>query len=118
MTTVTDATLFDLPTKPVDADVASLLALIAGDPIHERDREVIVQAIVDTAREGGGLVDPNALRAKLADSSVFPNLLGAVTRSLSTHGVLSFVGFCETTGSKSGNNNKAGRVWRLRAVPS
>lgn len=49
--------LFSLPSAPVPDDTAALLDLIAGDPIHDRDRAVIVRAVVAEAHSRGGRVD-------------------------------------------------------------
>lgn len=112
-------TLFDLPSAPVDDRTASLLALVAGDPIHHDDRRRVIDAILDTARTDGGRVDPNRLRAALTDrhgqSLVYPPVIGAVVAALRHRGVLTEIGWTATTGSNSGNNGRPARVHRLNA---
>lgn len=105
--------------KPVDAKTASLLALIAGDPIHATDRATVCDAIIATAGANHGLVDPNRLRALLTDtdgqSRVYPAVIGAVVCALRHKGVLAFAGYVDTTGSRSGNTGKLARSYWFRA---
>jgi hypothetical protein len=101
---------------PVDADTASLLALVEGDPVHERDRAVILAAIIQTARDHSGIVDPNALRALLTNEHgtvVYPAVIGAVIASLRHRGVLREAGWVITKGSRSRNGGKPQRRWAL-----
>lgn len=101
---------------PVDERTASLLALVDGDPVHAIDRAVIVGAIVQTARDHGGLVDPNQLRVLLTNehgSVVYPAVIGAVIASLRHRGVLREAGWVVTTGSRSGNSGKPSRRYAL-----
>lgn len=112
------ATLFDLPSAPVDERTRSLLALVDGDPIHQDDRERVVEAILTVAHANAGTVDPNRLRDELylPDGScrVYPNVIGAVVCGLRKRGVLVEIGWTPTTGSSSGNNGRPARVHRLR----
>lgn len=114
------ATLFDIPSAPVDAATASLLDLIAYDPIHQRDRATVVAAVVRTAQDNGGVVDPNHLRPLLWNEhgcTVDPHVIGATVRALSLSGALVFTGWVETTGSTSGNNGRPARAYRLTHSP-
>lgn len=97
---------------PVDADTASLLALVEGDPVHERDRAVILAAIIQTARDHSGIVDPNALRALLGTVE-HPAVIGAVIASLRHRGVLREAGWVITKGSRSRNGGKPQRRYAL-----
>lgn len=122
MTTVTEPTLFDEPhAEPVDADTASLLALIDGDPLHAWDRALVIQAIAATAKANAGEVCPNRLRALLTDgegkSIPNPNVIGAVIAGLRHKGVLVEIGWRATTDSRSGNTGKPARVHRLNRRP-
>jgi uncharacterized alpha-E superfamily protein len=102
---------------PVDARTASLLALIDGDPIHADDRRKVVEAIQQVAADFGGIVSPNHLRVLLTDrrgnSTVYPNVIGAVVRTLAARGVLTFDGWVVTTGSRSGNTGRPARRYRF-----
>lgn len=118
---MSDRVLTGVPASGVDAETADLLALIAGDPCHARDREVIVAAIVTEARARDGRVDPNQLRERLTNRKtgeliVTPVVIGAVIRSLAQKGALQVAGWTECTRTKGGNFGKPSRVWRLVAL--
>lgn len=116
---MTEQPLFDLPDAPVPIDVADLLQLIAGDPVHARDRKKIVQAIVAEAAAHGGLVDPNRLRARLADEhgrpTVYPRVVGAVVSCLAQRRAIEPAGYVKSTDRHGKNAGRPARVWRLRA---
>lgn len=106
-----------IPTAaPVDHGTASLLNLIAGDPIHADDRRRVVEAVQQVAADFGNVIDPNALRAYLTDrhgnSTVYPPVIGAVVRTLAVRGVLTPDGWVVTTGSRSGNSGRPARRYR------
>lgn len=110
-------TLFDLPSAPVDERTASLLALVAGDPVHADDRRRVLEAIQRTARDDmSDRVDPNKVRYLLTDahgnSTVYPAVVGAVVQALARRGVLTPDGWVVTTGSRSGNNGRPARRYR------
>ena len=105
-----------IPHAPVDPRTAALLDLIAGDPRHEDDRAEIVRAILETARENAGRVDPNVLRAKLTNewgSTVYPACIGATVNALARRGVLRFDRWVITEGSETGNNGRPARSYTL-----
>lgn len=105
-----------IPHAPVDPRTAALLDLIAGDPRHEGDRAEIVRAILETARENAGRVDPNRLRAKLTNewgSTVYPACIGATVNALARRGVLHFDRWVITEGSETGNNGRPARSYTL-----
>ena len=118
---MSDRVLTGVPASGVDAETADLLALMAGDPVHARDREVIVAAIVAEAHSHLGRVNPNSLRDRLINPktgalTVTPVVIGAVIRSLAVKGALQTAGWTECTHVKSGNGGKPQRVWRLVAL--
>jgi hypothetical protein len=118
---MSDRVLTGVPASGVDAETGSLLALMAGDPVHARDREVIVAAIVAEARISGGRVNLNSVRARLTHPktgalTVTPVVVGAVIRSLAVKGALQAAGWTENTDIKSGNNGKPQRHYRLVAL--
>ena len=99
---------------PVDAETASLLALIAGDPIHATDRATITAAIVEAAHRGNGVVSMNTVRTRLWNehgSVVYPKVVGAVVAALRHQGVLVPAGWEVTEGSRSGNTGKPCRSY-------
>lgn len=101
--------LFDgFPAASVDANTQAVLELIDGDPIHARDRAVIVEAILEDARTHGGRIDPNRVRPAL--SNVYPRCIGSTYRALCTLGVIRVDGWA-VNGDHSGRN--AGRPMRL-----
>jgi hypothetical protein len=115
---MSDQVLTGVPASGVDPETADLLALIAGDPCHARDRAVIVAAIVAEAHSHLGRVNPNRLRDRLTHPktgalTVTPVVVGAVIRSLAVKGALQTAGWTECTYVKSGNGGKPQRVWRL-----
>lgn len=102
------------PSSPVDALTAETLALIAGDPLHARDRELIIRAVHAEADEHDGVIDPNRLRARLSNEHgliVYHRCLGAVVKALVTAKIIRFHGYVETTGSPSGNNGRLARSY-------
>lgn len=115
------ATLFDIPSAPVADETAALLDLIAGDPLHERDRATIVRAIVAEAHVHGPVLDPNRLRSRLRDehgkSIVYPRVVGAVMQALARAGVLEPAGWVTSTDRESGNAGRPARRWRLVGDP-
>jgi hypothetical protein len=118
---MSDRVLTGVPASGVDAETADLLALMAGDPVHARDREVIVAAIVAEAHSHLGRVNPNSLRERLINPktgalTVTPVVIGAVIRSLAVKGALRAIGWTECTRVKGGNGGKPQRVWRLVAL--
>lgn len=118
---MTAPTLFSLPSAPVSDETAALLDLIAGDPIHERDRRVIVEQIVTVARANGGRVNMNDVRAELVDGNnnmtVYPRVIGAVVSSLARHGLLVADGWTENKDRRGGNQGKPQRLWWLAGDP-
>ena len=69
-----------------DPHTQAVLALIAGDPVHDRDREAIVDAIrasVDYA----GITSSNHWRP-LIPTWVYPKVVGATVNALTKAGVL------------------------------
>ena len=119
MTTVTEPTLFDaIPSAPVDAQTASLLELIASDRIHADDAARVVAAIVRTAQDNDGTVDPNALRALLWNEHgciVKPPVIGATISALRHARTLEPAGWVPTEGSTTGNNGRPACVYRYHA---
>lgn len=110
------AQLSMFPSAPVDDDTASLLALIAGDPIHEADRARVVQAIRDTARDHGGQVDPNVVRRRLTCAhglTVYPRVIGAVYNALARSGRLVVDGWIVSSDVAGKNAGKPCRRYRL-----
>lgn len=120
MTTVVTPSLFDLPSAPVDKQTASLLALIASDRIHADDARTVVEAIERTASEHAGTVDPNRLRLLLHNAHgciVHPPVIGSVIAQLKHAGVLEPIGWVVTEGSRSGNDGRPARSYRLTKRP-
>jgi len=76
----------------------------------------VVEAIRQAAAIDSNVVDPNRLRWLLTDiygnSSVYPNVIGAVVQALAKRGVLTPDGWVVTTGSRSGNSGRPARRWR------
>lgn len=109
------------PSAPVADETAALLDLIAGDPLHEPDRRVIVAAIVHVARAHGGRVDMNAVRAELVDGNnnmvVYPRVIGAVVSALAQRGVLVADGWTVSEDRRGGNAGKPQRLYRLVGDP-
>ncbi|ABS03258.1 hypothetical protein [Kineococcus radiotolerans] len=110
--------------KPAGPLVAAICALMNGDPIHDRDRERIVDAIVDDALTHDGLVNPNRVRTSLtrtnADGStdlvVYPRLIGTVYQTLAAKGALEFVDWTDSTDLRGGNKGKPARIYRLTRI--
>ncbi|GAA5119076.1 hypothetical protein [Haloechinothrix salitolerans] len=102
------------PSSSVDSDTAELLALINGDPLHDRDRAAVIGAILSVGRDNGGVVDPNDVRSRLG-GSVYPRVVGAVYQSLAKRGVLVGDGWVISKDRRGRNSGKPCRRYRLRA---
>lgn len=96
----------------VDDDTASILELVAGDRIHERDRERVVEAILTAAREHDGNVDPNVVRSQITGNP-YPRVIGAVYAALRRAKVLEPIGWTTSTDTAGHNAGKPVRVYRL-----
>lgn len=106
--------------EPVDHGTASLLDLIANDPIHGDDADTITAAIRASAAANAGLVDMNDVRARLHNqhgSIVHPPTIGATVNALRRTGALVVEGWTVTTGSSTGNNGRPQRSYRWVATP-
>lgn len=100
------------PNAPVDDATQDTLNLLAIDPTHRTDRQIILDAIEMVADEHGGVVDPNDLRRLIA-GRVQPNVIGATINGLAKQGRLEPTGhFVITKGSASGNDGRPARTWR------
>lgn len=112
-----DPDLFDLLSAPVDAPRAALLDAIAGDPLHQADRERIVDALLADADEHNGQIVPDRVRARLStpngDLIVFPRLLSAMYGHLARAGVLQVDGWTVSQDRHGGNHGKPARTYRL-----
>ncbi|MFC0623216.1 hypothetical protein [Kribbella deserti] len=96
----------------------ALLELVAGDPLHERDREKIVTAIHSDAQRHNGHVSSNRVRRALTNEHgyvVYPRLIGAAYASLARHGALKAAGWELNDDVAGGNNNKPARCWILES---
>lgn len=101
---------------PQIAHPAKLLELIAGDPLHERDRERIVTSIRDEAARHHGRISVNRVREALTNEHgriVQPQLIGATYSSLARSGVIKVAGW-EVSDDDAGNHRgRVIRTWRL-----
>jgi hypothetical protein len=87
-------------------------ALVAGDPMHERERAAVVEAIRDYARENDGFIDANGVRPRIP-AWVGARVRGAVYNSLIAQGVLAPTGNWTTSDDKRGRNaGKPQRIYR------
>lgn len=103
------------PSSPVDSRTAATLALIAGDPLHAHDRELIVRAVHAEAVAHAGVIDPNRLRARLTGEHglvVYHACIGAVIQALKKAGVIEFEAWV-INADKRGNAGKPQKSWRL-----
>lgn len=103
-----------IPHAPIDADTATLLDVIATDRVHEDDRAIVEAAVRQVARDHGGTVCPNALRAHLARQprTPYPAVIGATVAAMKRRGELVHDGWVITEGSTSGNNGRPARRYR------
>lgn len=102
--------------RPTDPTRDAVLALIAGDPIHARDRAVIVAAIRESVRPDG-TVSANDWRPRLTgEDRVTPCVVGAVVCALVKSGVLVATGEWEwSDDTKSRNQGKPQQSYRWSA---
>lgn len=89
-------------------------------PLADEARARIRAAIVAEAREHGGRVDPNRVRARLSDENglqVPPRMLSATYSAMASRGELSSLGFIGVNDDHAGGNaGKPQRLWL--AAPS
>lgn len=95
-----------------DPHTAAVLALIAGDPLHARDREAIVDAIRSAVR-ADGTVTSNDWRP-LIPAWVYPRVVGATVNALTKAGVLTQVGWDVSTDTHGRNSGKPCRRYTFR----
>ncbi|MFD4250402.1 hypothetical protein ACFWQL_11750 [Amycolatopsis thermoflava] len=100
------------PSAPVDAETASLLRLIAGDPLHAEDRAAVARAILAAAAADGGRVDPNQVRKRIP-ATVYPRVIGAVYQALARAGVLQSEGWTISDDRRGRNSGRPARVYRM-----
>lgn len=105
------------PSNPVDEDTRSLLELIDGDPLHDRDRAAVIAAIMAAAAADGGRVDPNQVR-KLIPDNVFHKIVGPTYMALARKGVLEVDGWTVSEDRRGRNSGKPARCYRLISLPS
>jgi len=110
--TATQLDLLDEP-APADPTADAVLALIAGDPLHARDRDAIVDAITVAVRPDG-TVTSNDWRG-LIPSWVYPRVIGATVNALTKAGVLVPTGQWVISDDVHGRNaGRPARVYRFR----
>jgi hypothetical protein len=97
---------------PVDEHTADVLALVAGDPLHHRDREAVIDAILRVGRANGGRVDADRVREQLP-RWVYPRVIGPVYRALACAGVLELDGWKVSEDRKGRNSGRPQRVYQL-----
>lgn len=93
-----------------DPQTAAILELIAGDPLHDRDREAIVDAIRASVRPDG-TVSGNDWRG-LIPTWVYSRVIGATVHALATRGVLEHVGWVVSDDTGGRNSGKPSKVYR------
>jgi len=95
----------------VDPHTAAILDLIAGDPIHDRDREAVVDAI-RAAVKPDGTVSSNDWRG-LIPAWVYSRVVGATVNALASRGVMVRTGEWVVSDDHRGRNSgKPTRVYR------
>lgn len=106
----------DLPTTGAGRDTGAVLALLHGDPLHERERHRIAAAILADGQDHGGEVDADRVRTALTGPhglTVFPRLLSSSYAGLARAGVLAHTGWKVSEDRTGGNAGRPARVWRL-----
>jgi len=88
-----------------DVRTRAVLSLIEGDPMHEKGREAIIKAIIETAEAHQGVVSNNEMRGRIP-AWVSPQLIGAVIGGLTHRGVLKVVGENVSDDRRAGNGGK------------
>ncbi len=133
--TVVEDALFTLPApqtatqvppkpRPIDADVIAILDELKANPDLAEDRRKVVTAIVAEARSRAGKVDPNRVRARIADPDsgkpalIRPQVVGAVYGALRAAGVLTFDGYVTSTDKAGRNAGRPARAYRLARIPT
>lgn len=111
-----------IPRAGIDEHTQAVLALVRGNPLHDRDRERIVRAIVTDARAHDGHVDPNRVRRALTHDSgedllVYPRVIGAVYSALTATGALVFTGYVDSDDAHGKNRGKPARCYLLTRLP-
>lgn len=95
----------------VDPATQALLDLIHGDPIHDRDREAVVNAIRTAVRDDGTVCGNDWRR--LIPQWVYPRVVGATVNALARAGVLRATGEWVASDDLAGRNSgKPVRVYR------
>lgn len=95
---------------------AKLLELIAGDPLHKRDRERIIVAISDDASRHDGRVSANRVRRALMNDHglvVLPQVIGATYSCLARSGAIKVAGHEVSDDTSGHHQGTVIRTWRL-----
>lgn len=85
--------------------------LVFGDPVHERDRAAVVEAIRADAAAHDGEVDSNRVREALP-TWVYPRSIGAVYNALRARGLLVANGYVTNTDTRGRNAGRPARLYR------
>lgn len=93
----------------------AILALIAGDVVHQRDRAAIVDAIRASVDHTGRTCG-NAWRP-LIPAWVYPKVIGATVHALVAAGVLVQDGWVISNDTRGRNSGRPTRVYRWRGAP-
>jgi hypothetical protein len=104
------------PDPQIAPQPAKLLELIAGDPIHERDRERIVASIHDDAAQHDGRISANRVRRALTNEHgriVLPQLIGATYSCLARSGAIKVAGWEVSDDAAGHHQGTVIRTWRL-----
>lgn len=88
-------------------------SLVAGDPLHERERAAVVDAIRDDAVEHFGQVNSNRVRERIP-SWVAPQVIGATYNALRARGLLVDDGWTTNTDRRGRNSGKPARLYRWK----
>lgn len=103
------------PPQP-DPVLRTKLDVIAADVVHEQDRMIVLDAIMEDANGHDWQIDPNRVRTALTNQHgliVTPQVVGAVYSTLRSRKVIEATGWVLSTDRAGGNANKPVRTYTL-----
>lgn len=89
---------------------SSVCELVFGDPLHQRERTAVIDAIVADARAHGREVDPNRVRPTVPQW-VNPRVTSAVYNALGTRRLLVFKRWATNDDRRGRNVGKPQRIY-------
>lgn len=104
------------PSPQPDPELQTKLDVIVNDTVHDQDRQIVLDAIMQDANGHDWNIDPNRVRAALTNRYgliVTPQVIGAVYNQLRARKIIEATGWVLSTDKAGGNSGKPVRQYAL-----